>query len=241
MSRLSIVAALILAIGTNASAHAVWRPPPPPHDPVPPVHVDPDPDTGHFAQPPDRRMPPRPHRVLDRDTVRAALVRARATNLARFRAYQQRGVFPSNTMSDSKLNVWRDDAGHLCAAATLINLSGLTDLVHRVADQNNFIRLADVSQGPLMDWILTSGFTQAEVAAIQEPFMPVAGPRPPPQQITDPVIEPVLRTTEDARLRAKYAQVTRMLIANQKQSIELAVDRVMKRPQLAWTLVDSTR
>ena len=74
-----------------------------------------------------------------------------------------------------------------CAAATIIKMSGQDALVNRVAEQNNFVRLADVEQGPLMDWILTSGFTQDEIAAIQEPFMPV----------TDaPVLEPTERAMQ---------------------------------------------
>ena len=227
MSRLSMVASLVLALASTASARA-YRPPQPPIDRVdPPVQVEPV-DGHHFAQPPDAM--PRPQRAFDRATVRAALARARATNIARFRAYQSRGVFPSNTFSEDKLNVWRDAAGHLCAAATIINASGLTDLVSRVADQNNFIRLADVTSGPLMDWILTSGLTQDEIAAIQEPFMPVARPRRP--------IEPDLRTAENERLRVKYAAVTEMILANEKTSLDLATDRVMKRPQLAWQLID---
>jgi hypothetical protein len=203
----------------------MFRPPP---GPPPPAPVDTDPGTGHFAQPPD--VAPHPYRVLDRAAVRSALARARDTNLGRFRAYQQRGVFPSNTFEDRKLNVWRDADGHLCAAATIIDASGLHDLVARVAEQTNFIRLADVRQGPLMDWILTSGFTQDEIAAIQEPFMPV-------EQPGRPVVDPDLRMTEDARLRAKYTAVTRMLVANEKTSLDTATDRLMQRPQLAWKLI----
>lgn len=181
--------------------------------------------------PPSMRAP-----VLDRDTVRAALLQARKANLARFRAYQKKGVFPSNTFGDGKLNVWRDDAGHFCAAATLILMSGNDDLVTRVAEQNNFIRLADVKQGPLMDWILTSGFTQAEIAAIQEPFMDVREPSEP----TLAVVDPALRAAEDARLKAKYKQVDRMLVKNQNKSLDLAVDRLMKNQTLAWSVVHAT-
>src|SRR5262245_51226516 len=85
---------------------------------------------GSFARPPgaaDRVAAPAlriaPKRVLDRATVRAALARARAKNVAAFRAYQQKGVFPSNTFKSGKLNVWIDEDGHLCAAATIINVS----------------------------------------------------------------------------------------------------------------------
>jgi len=190
---------------------------------------------GHFAQPPvpaAAELRVAPHFEVSRSAVRAKLIAQRAANLDRFRIYQRGGVFPSNTYSDTKLNVWRDSAGHFCAAATIIRMSGLTDLVERVAEQNNFIRLADVKQGPLMDWILTSGFTQDEIAAIQEPFEPVVRrPREP--------VEPDMRTVEDQRLIKKYKQVDRMLVKNQKASIELAVDRLMAHPALAAQLVHS--
>jgi hypothetical protein len=179
-----------------------------------------------------------PRSTLDRATVRAALARARAANLAAFRAYQKKGVFPSNTFKPGKLNVWRDADGHLCAAATIINASGQSDLVDRVAEQNNFIRLADVEQGPLMDWILTSGLTQDEIAAIQEPFMPVVEqPQLEPERPL--VVDTKLRKAEDARLRAKYRAVERMVVRNRKKSLDVAIDRWMKRPALARQLVDA--
>jgi hypothetical protein len=227
MSRFLIAFSLVAVLSSTSMARAVSAP--------------------RFAQPPvdssEEYMPDRliaPTRVLDRATVRAKLVANRAANLARFRAYQTTGTFPSNTYGKRKLNVWRDEAGNLCAAATIISASGMSDLVIRVAEQNNFIRLGDVQQGPLMDWILTSGLTQAEIAAIQEPFMDVeqqrrmAGLAPMPV----PDINPRLRTAEDLRLIKKYQQVTAMLVKNQKRSIELAVDRLMKHPALAWQLID---
>lgn len=210
MSRLSLL--LVLALSSAASADRAY---------VVPVSEIPE---AHFAQPPAH--------VFDRAAVRSALAKARAQNLDRFRAYQKRGVFPSNTFSDDKLNVWRDDGGHLCAAATIIDGSGQHDLVTRVAEQNNFIRLADVRQGPLMDWILTSGFTQDEIAAIQEPFSPVLRPHIPD------VIDPDLRTAENQRLRVKYAAVTRMLLANEAKSLDAATDRIMRNRELAWQLVN---
>ncbi len=195
-----------------------------------------------FARPPvaDLRAPVpdriAPTRVLDRAAVRAKLLANRTANLARFRAYQKKGVFPNNTYADAKLNVWTDDAGHLCAAATIIDASGLHDLVRQVAEQNNFIRLADVRQGPVMDWILTSGFTQDEIAMIQEPFMPVAPVEPAPQPI---LVDAKLRAAEDARLRKRYKQVDAAIVKNQKKSLDRAVDRLMKQPALAWKLLEA--
>ena len=197
-----------------------------------------------FAKPPSDVYEPSaalrvaPRRVLDRAAVRAALIQARATNLAAFRAYQRKGVFPSNTYKGRKLNVWLDEDGHFCAAATIMKMSGQDALVNRVADQNNFIRLGDIEQGPLMDWILTSGFTQDEIAAIQEPFMPVTDM--PVLEPTEPIlVNTTLRNAEDARLRAKYRAVERMLIKNEKRSIDLAVDQLMQHQQLAWKLVSA--
>ena len=181
-----------------------------------------------------------PQRWLDRDAVRSALVKARATNLAAFRAYQAKGVFPSNTFTKGKLNVWLDRDGNFCAAATIIKMSGKDDLVNTVAADNNFIRLADVKQGPLMDWILTSGFTQDEIAAIQEPFIGVDDE--PSMRRERPIlakVNPQKRKVEDARLRTKYKAVDKMIVKNANKSLDKAVDRLMKNPQLAFQLIDA--
>jgi hypothetical protein len=227
MSKFLIAASLLFAFSASATA-----------------------SDARFAQPPsatrvaaaDRAELPvearaiAPRRVLDRAAVRAALAQARATNLAAFRAYQQAGVFPSNTYKPGKLNVWLDEDGHLCAAATIIKMSGQDALVTKVAEQNNFIRLADVKQGPLMSWILTSGLTQAEIAAIQEPFMDVSDRREPSPPM---LVNARLRSAEDARLRAKYRSVDKMIVKNAKQALDRATDRLMKNPSLAWQLVDA--
>jgi hypothetical protein len=180
-----------------------------------------------------------PYRTADRATVRALLAKARGKNHAAFRVYQKKGTFPSNTYADRKLNVWIDENGHLCAAATIISMSGHRDLVMKVKDQNNFIRLGDVQQGPLMDWMLTSGFTQAELAMIQEPFMPV---------VDEPVMEPSrpivvdakLRKAENARLAAKYKTIDKKLVQATRTSLDRAVDKLMKRPDLVSQLLDAS-
>ncbi|MBA3538872.1 MAG: hypothetical protein H0T79_04530 [Deltaproteobacteria bacterium] len=167
--------------------------------------------------------------IMDRAAVRAALV----TNRAAFRAYQRTGVFPSNTHGDRALNVWRDREGHFCAAATIIRVSGGVALADKIAEQNNFIKLGEVTRGPVMDWILASGFTQDEIAAIQEPFMPVARePRQP-----KPIIAADLRKAETQRLVQKYRAVEQMLVTNQEASLDIAVDRLMKHRELAAAVI----
>ncbi len=169
-----------------------------------------------------------PQRFMDRAAIRRKLVEQRAANLDRFRAYQKAGVFPVNTVGPGMRNVWVDIDGHICAAATIIKMSGLDELVTRTGEQNNGIRLADVKQGPLMDWMLSSGFTQQEVAAIQAPFA-----------YPGPVMTEKQRAIETARLTRIYKQVTAKLVKNQKASIDLVMARLMKHPELAWRLLDA--
>lgn len=174
--------------------------------------------------------------IVDRAAVRTKLAKQRAANLGRFRAYQQKGEFPSNTYQNKKLNVWIDADGHLCAAATIISASGMQNLVMQVSEDNNFIRLGDVQDGALMDWILTSGLTQAEIAAIQEPFMPVMDEptEPGPVQITA-----ARREAEDQRLMAKYKLVEKEIVRNQRASLDAATNRLMANPALAAAFMAS--
>jgi hypothetical protein len=64
-------------------------------------------------------------------------------------------------------SVFRDAAGRECPMAAMISQSGHPDLVAMVVATNNRLRLADVHDGPLMDWILDSGLTHDEVVMIQ--------------------------------------------------------------------------
>jgi len=115
----------------------------------------------------------------------------------------------------------------------------------------DFLPLADRKQGAGMDWILTSGFTQEELVSIQKPFMGVSNrPHMPietgpalaqaptmPMKPLKPVIDATLRKAETARLLAKYKGVDKQLTAKQKKSLDLAVDRLMAKPELAWQFV----
>ena len=176
--------------------------------------------------------------LLSRAQVRAKLLAARRANIARFHAYRVAGVYPSNVFTDDLANVWRDQQGHFCAAATIIRASGQVELVDQIAEDNNFFRIADVSQGPVMDWILTSGLTQAELIMIQKPFMPVT--TKPELEPSKPIkIDPKLRAAETRRLAKLYRDIEAKLVKNQRVSLELAVDRLMKHPDLAHQLLDS--
>lgn len=214
MSRLTIVLSLVASLSTTALAD----------------RAAPAAPSMSFAQPPADHVSS-PVR-LDRAAIRAKLAQNRVANLARFRVYQRKGVFPNNTFAAGKLNVWLDTNGNFCAAATIIKMSGNSDLAQRTAEQNNFIKLGDVTQGPLMDWILTSGLTQAEIAAIQEPFRIVADE-------PSGVVDAKLRRAEDVRLQAKYKQVDAQIVKQQKKSLDLATDRLLANPALAASFLAS--
>lgn len=174
--------------------------------------------------------------VLDRAAVRAKLLANRRANLARFHGYRLAGVYPSNVYSTSLANVWRDQPGHYCAAATIIRASGALELVNSIAETDNAFRIADVTQGPVMDWILTSGLTQAELVLIQRPFRPVAiAPEAEPQHVV--AIDPTLRAAETRRLAKRYREIERTLVRQQRASLEAAVDRLMQHPHLARRLL----
>jgi hypothetical protein len=176
-----------------------------------------------YRPPPQRRAPS--HALLVR-----SLATRRAQNLARFHAYRTKGVYPHDNIAQTSENIWRDDDGRLCAAATIIDADGQHDLVNDIAQNDNGVKLGEVTSGPLLDWILTSGFTQVELATIQEPFM---GPR-------EPAAKADWKIAEDARLKKKYARIEKTLRDNTDDALDQAADRLAKFPSLAWQLVGET-
>jgi hypothetical protein len=196
-------------------------------------HAVPAKDDAHVAE--LRIAPP----FVDRAAVRAKLLENRRANIARFHAYRIAGVYPSNVFTSSLANVWRDQQGHYCAAATIIRASGAVALVEQIAEDNNFFRIADVTQGPVMDWILTSGLTQAELVMIQKPFRPVTA-RPELDPPTTVAISPTLRAAETRRLAKLYRDIEQRLVKKQRANLELAVDQLMKQPLLAQQLLGSS-
>lgn len=170
---------------------------------------------------PVRELPPTQAEVIQ------ALKARRAKNLKAFVAYRKGGVYPHNTWRRGPLNVWQDANGHLCAAATMIDKDGKHDLVTETAATNNQIRLLDVTDGALMDWILTSGFTIEEIDRIQAPMIEPDEPLP--------VVD---FRVEDAKLAAGYLKTEKALRKTEKSSLALAAKRVMESPHLARLLVD---
>jgi len=153
-----------------------------------------------------------------RGLLRSQLAERRAINLARFIAYREAGAFPRNHVRRGALNVFIDDEGHICAAANLMARDGLMGLVRATAARNNFLRLADVHDGALYEWMLSSGFTQEEIATIQEPYMYIEPEIPE---------EPMFEELEKERLQARFRQIEAELRRQTDASLETAVSRLM--------------
>jgi len=167
----------------------------------------------------------------EKAAVRKALEKRRAKNLAAFRSYRKGGVYPHNTWRFGPLNVWIDKQGHLCAAATMIDKDGKHELVVETGRTNNQIRLMNVTEGALLDWIMMSGFTIEEIDRIQMPMIGDEGRLP--DEMRD-------WSAEDARLRKAYAVTDAWLVKRAKAGLDLATERVLQNPELAWRLVDGT-
>lgn len=178
---------------------------------------------------------PRPHvltqpvtqpapRALDRAAVRAKLAERRATTIEHFLVYREARVYPVNTYGGTQ-HVWQDVNGNLCAAATMISYDWGRASTENVGKENLHIALANVTSGPLADWVLTSGLTHHEVVAIQVPGSDVFNPRP---------IAPV---PENQRLYGIYLDVERQLTGLAAESLDAATDALMKRPDLARALL----
>jgi len=170
--------------------------------------------------------------AIDRAKLRDALEQRRKTSVVRFLAYREARVYPQNTYVDGPRHVWLDAQGHLCAAATIISGDWGRAATENVAAENNFIALADVHDGPLYDWILTSGLTHSEIVAIQvEPI----GDEPPEQPAPSPVV-PAPDDTQ--RLYTIYVDVERQLTQMWNEDLDAATDALMKRPELARRVLD---
>ena len=176
----------------------------------------------------------------DTSELRAALTKQRKENLKRFHQYRVKGIYPHNKYEPGMLNVWKDRDDHLCAIATLVSEAGLTDLVEATAKDANFVKIADLDKGPLVDWILTSGLTQEEAVMIQAPTeadvrMMEAQARREQRKVARALAR------EDQRLAKNYVAVERALqqprIAD--AGLDLAVARLAAHPELAQKLLAS--
>ena len=78
------------------------------------------------------------------------------------------------------------------------------------------------TSGPLMEWILTSGFTQEEAAFVQEPDFFI------PRDIT-PRVEHSRLDRERTRLQTHFLTAERRLVRDTRSSLALAYSRLGDR------------
>jgi hypothetical protein len=171
---------------------------------------------------------------VDRDVLRKELAAQRTLNLKRFAEYRRARVYPHNSYENGKLNVWRDADEHLCAVANLMAKQGLDTLVTQTATEHNFVRIADVTSGPLIDWVLTSGLTQEEIVMIQWPTMA----EDLAEERRQARVAARARRREDDRLEAGYLATERALKQGvvRDAGLDLAVARLATRPDLVAAL-----
>src|SRR6185295_18558487 len=87
---------------------------------------------------------------VNKAVLRDALIKQRKAHLARFHKYRVAKVYPHNTYDNGMKNVWLDDEAHLCAVATMMKSDGWDNLVERTGKDNNFVRVAELTSGPLL-------------------------------------------------------------------------------------------
>ena len=130
--------------------------------------------------PETRVIPPTPVRPASTDVAEWYLYLAgqRARHLALLEEYCDQGRFPMN--QDRRLGMtplFVDHRGTSCAVAHLMLKDGLGPVVREISKARNQVRVMEVKEGPLVDWIAASGLTQEECALIQPGYDPLDGRR----------------------------------------------------------------
>jgi aromatic ring-cleaving dioxygenase len=176
-----------------------------------------------------------------RAELRKQLAERRKLNIARFREYREKRIYPHNTYREGMLNVWSDVDGHLCAVATLMHRAGLDALVEATGRDENFVRVADLNSGPLIDWVLTSGFTQEEIVMIQQPSEADIEMMEREERLAKWRWKRKLQR-EDDRLEKNYIAIEKALKRRvmADAGLDLAVARLAARPDLVAALAKSS-
>jgi hypothetical protein len=112
-----------------------------------------------------------PWSVEERREWRTRLAAERLTNVGRLEQYRDRGRFPINEhSSDRAVPVFVDNYDTACAVGHLMRESGWGQQVASIQTNNNLVYVTDVSDGPVVEWVATSGFTHVEAALIQPAY-----------------------------------------------------------------------
>lgn len=91
----------------------------------------------------------------------------RSRHLDTLREYHRRGDFPTNEAVPERCPQFVGGNGVPCAIAALLLADSEDELVATVAATDNSVRIENLTDGPILDWLAENGFTQAEAARIQ--------------------------------------------------------------------------
>jgi len=94
----------------------------------------------------------------------------RLQRIADLEAYAAAEKFPINRTSVEFTPVFVDEQDTPCAVGHLMRCSGAHNLVDQIALNNNLVRLHEITEGPVVDWMLHSGLTKEECELIQPSY-----------------------------------------------------------------------
>lgn len=109
-------------------------------------------------------------RAADHDHLAPVQRRRRERALDHLRAYRRRGEFPRNRVVPGRTPCFLGSDGTPCAVAALLLADGRDDLVSEVAETENTVRIEDLDDGPVVEWLADHGLTRAEAARIQPSY-----------------------------------------------------------------------
>lgn len=145
----------------------------------------------------------------------------RLRRIADLEAYAAAGNFPVNSTNVDMTPVFVDENDTPCAVGHLMRCSGATELVGDIAAGNNLVKLHEVKDGPVVEWIKHSGLTKEECELIQPSYegWPDREPRRPIDVVDT-------RESGIKHIRARLEAVARKLRKDTAASMELALSRV---------------
>jgi hypothetical protein len=138
----------------------------------------------------------------------------RSMQIQRLHAYALRGEFPRNLDFPGKAVPYFIDAGGTpCAVADMMIKDGAEAPARKIGAADNHILVSAVKDGPLADWILSSGLLQEEAALIQPSYHHHKAPG----------------EDEKSRVRSRLLSVELKLRGQTPQSLKTAVSRLLSR------------
>ena len=162
----------------------------------------------------------------------------RRRQIERLEAYLEAGQFPENQVfAGGSIPVFVDSRGVHCAVGYLMAQDGQAETVDFIHRLDNYVHLNMVHDGPVLDWIATSGLTKEECVLIQpsyphDPGRPSLDPGPPgtPRE-EDLLLPPELVGPEEAMkriagIRAHLEAVVEVLRRETHRSLQVAVERL---------------